>query len=138
LRNGLKMSSYGRQLFLDSEMTRIEKSGAVDYSDRIRLNGSLPSKMSAPERSSVTGILLFSDEACNLSIYRIASARSLSMPGEPIENSIWSAPGSRLCMSRIPLRFEISRNPFSLRNGRLTRFAPDPSYRNLGTSSMRV
>jgi hypothetical protein len=69
------MSSYGGQLFLDSEMTRIEKSGAVDYSDRIRLNESLPSKISAPERYSVTGLLLFSDEACNLSIYRIASAR---------------------------------------------------------------
>ena len=61
------MSSYGRQLFLDSEMTRIEKGGAVDYSDRIRLNESLPSKISAPERYSVTGLLLFSDEACNLS-----------------------------------------------------------------------
>ena len=61
------MSSYGRQLFLDSEMTRIEKGGAVDYSDRIRLNGSLPFSISAPERSSVTGLLLFSDEAFNLS-----------------------------------------------------------------------
>jgi hypothetical protein len=30
-------------------------------------------------------------------------------------------------MSRIPLRFEISRNPFFLRNGRLTIFAPDHS-----------